>query len=542
MFNSDFFPTPYYVIQTMLEGAEIANKVILEPSAGKGDIVDYLNDNGAAEVLICEKNADLAQIVKTKGKFLKDDFLTLESSDISHIDFIVMNPPFTADERHILHAFNIAPAGCKIISLANANTIKNAYSSSRKELKSLIELYGNWADLGDCFTEAERRTGAEIALIKLTKPGGSYNQEFDGFFMEEEEEAQENGLITYNVIRDLVNRYVESIKIFDEQLAAAGRMNQLTKGYFSVNIGLNISNNDHPTNRAEFKKSMQKSGWSFIFSKLNLQKHTTKGLRDDINKFVEEQTSVPFTMRNIYKMIEIIIGTTGQRMDKAILEVFDKITQHYHENRFNVEGWKTNSHFLLNKRFIVPNVVEVGYRGEIHRCSWSSGNYEKIEDLVKAICYMTGENYSHHISLENFIYYRYKLKNAEGHYLNNPEFKDYDVKVMDNNYSIICKKKESTYGSVIEDSVPEWGQWFEWGYFRCRAYKKGTMHFEFKDADLWARFNHKVAELKGYPLYEKAPDKRTEKQKQKAQQASTEATPKAPAVKPVILGTYKVKV
>lgn len=35
MFNPDFFPTPYTVIQTMLEGTEIANKVILEPSAGK---------------------------------------------------------------------------------------------------------------------------------------------------------------------------------------------------------------------------------------------------------------------------------------------------------------------------------------------------------------------------------------------------------------------------------------------------------------------------------------------------------------------------
>lgn len=471
MFNSDFFPTPYNVIQTMLEGIEIANKVILEPSAGKGNIVDYLNDNCAKEVLICESNEDLAQIVKHKGRFIKPDFLTVEGSDISHVDLIVMNPPFSADEQHIIHAYNIAPAGCKIISLANANTLNNAYSASRKELKGLIQLYGNSQSLGDCFTDAERRTGAEIALITLTKPGGNYNQEFEGFFMEEEEEAQENGLISYNVVRDLVGRYVESIKIFDEQLAAAEKMNKVTKGYFSVNIGMNISNNEQPTTRAEFKKAMQKSGWNFIFNKLNMAKYATKGLKEDINKFVEQQTEVPFTMRNIYKMIEIVIGTTGQRMDKAILEVFDKVTQHYHENRYNVEGWKTNSHYLLNKRFIFPNLCEgisYGYTNEkVYPCF--SSNFERIEDLVKAICFITGENYD--------------------------------------------EVSEKGLYTFLNQNKKEWGEWFEWSFFKIRAYKKGTMHFEFIDPELWGRFNQKVAELKGYPLFEHTKSKRTQKRK-----------------------------
>ena len=48
--NVDFYPTPVEVIKTMLLGEDIFNKVILEPSAGKGDIVDYLKENGAGEV------------------------------------------------------------------------------------------------------------------------------------------------------------------------------------------------------------------------------------------------------------------------------------------------------------------------------------------------------------------------------------------------------------------------------------------------------------------------------------------------------------
>jgi hypothetical protein len=234
---------------------------------------------------------------------------------------------------------------------------------SRKELKSIIDLHGSFKNLKDCFANSERKTGVEIGLIKILKPGASYSTEFEGFFLEDEEEPQGDGIMSYNIVRDLVNRYVESIKIFDRQLEEAKRMNALTSGYFGTNIGLSLTEKEAPITRAEFKKQMQKSGWNFIFNKMNLQKHTTTQLRSDINKFVEEQTEVPFNMRNIYKMLALVVATTDQRMDKAIEEVFDKVTSHYHENRFNVEGWKTNSHYLLNQKFILPSMVDVGWRG-----------------------------------------------------------------------------------------------------------------------------------------------------------------------------------
>jgi len=466
MFNPDFYPTPTEVIFQMLEGITIEDKIILEPSAGKGDIMDYLNDNGAKEILFCEINEDLQKISQHKGKFLMSDFLTLESSQISHIDLIVMNPPFSADEKHISHAFNIAPAGCKIIALCNAQTVLNPFSYSRKQLKGNIDLYGHFQNLGDCFVNSERSTGVEIGLVVLQKPGENYSTEFEGFFLEDEEEPQGDGIMSYNIVRDLVNRYVESIKIFDCQLEEAARMNKLTSGYFSVDIGMSITDNQKPVKRADFKKEMQKSGWKFIFAKMNMQKFATRGLADDINKFVETQTQIPFTMKNIYKMLQIVVGTTEQRMDKAILEVFDQVTTHYHENRFNVEGWKTNSHYLLNQRFIMPSMTEYEYYGSKRETPHPNnrGNFEKMEDLVKAICYITGDNYSNYIDLNNFMRYRYKLKNSVGHYLNNPSF-GFDVKISTDKYSEIERYKEKFHDSIIEDSLPEWGQWFDWGFF-----------------------------------------------------------------------------
>ena len=66
MFNQEFYPTPAEVIEIMLQGETIENKTILEPSAGKGDIVDYLNEYGAKNVLTCEINQDLQKILKAK--------------------------------------------------------------------------------------------------------------------------------------------------------------------------------------------------------------------------------------------------------------------------------------------------------------------------------------------------------------------------------------------------------------------------------------------------------------------------------------------
>ena len=46
----------------------------------------------------------------------------------------------------------------------------------------------------------------------------------------------------------------------------------------------------------------------------------------------------------------------------------------------------------------------------------------------------------------------------------------------------------------------QWGQWYEWGFFRIRGYKKGTMHFEFLDEKIWEQFNKYVSEFRGWRL------------------------------------------
>jgi hypothetical protein len=94
IFNKDFYPTPVAVLDIILVNFDLKNKIVLEPSSGKGDIIDYLKQHQVKDILCCELSQDLAQISSSKAKLIANDFLTVTSEQVSHIDMIIANPPF----------------------------------------------------------------------------------------------------------------------------------------------------------------------------------------------------------------------------------------------------------------------------------------------------------------------------------------------------------------------------------------------------------------------------------------------------------------
>jgi hypothetical protein len=457
MFHTEFFPTPLSAIELMQ--LDCIGKVILEPHAGKGDIVDYCYQNGAKEVLAFEINKDLQQIVKQKATLLGEDFFECKPEQISHVDAIYMNPPFSNADRHILHAWAIAPEGCEIVALCNYETIAKEYRYG--QLSKLINAYGISENLGDCFSTAERTTGIDIGLLRLFKPVVSKDFEFEGFFMDEdEEELQGEGIMEYNEVRALVNRYVGTMKIFDKMKAEIDSVNMMIGQIGMSNINLAIGHEKDVTTKEQFSKIIQKRSWNHIFHKMNMEKYVTSGVMKDINKFVETQEKVPFTMKNIYRMLQIIVGTRQETFNRALEEAVDNFTRHTHENRFGVEGWKTNSGYMLNKKFICEGIIDTGWG---FRVKYDSYNSRKIDDLVKVLCNITGKNYSDIGTLYRF---------------------NFDPKKMEKTFDL------------------EPNTWYEYGFFEVKFFKKGTMHVKFKDMNDWYLLNRAYGELKGFSLPE----------------------------------------
>lgn len=470
IFNSEYFPTPAPVIEEMLLGLDLNEKVVLEPSAGSGHIVEVCQERGVNQVLAFEELEDLRAILGSKCKVIGEDFLQCRPEQVSHVDFIIMNPPFSSADKHILHAWEVAPEGCQIVALCNYQTLQHAYTRSRRELEWIINDYGApIQNLGPVFKDAERTTGVDIGLVKITKPVVSDQSKFEGFYLDADEEfGGQEGLMPYNEVRDIVMRYVGALKAFDQFKESADVLNAYLKPVgMGGQIGIEIRHNKTTLEKEEFAKEVQKRSWKWIIDKMNITKFVTSGVLNDINKFVEQQTKIPFTMKNIYHMMDMIIQTRSQTMDRAIIEVFDRITMHHHENRYQVEGWKTNSHYLVGKKFIFDWVVQPGYNGQMSQVYNSRG--DKMEDLHKALCYLTGKPLGE--TLHGF-FHRQKPK-EEWEKQHRPEYERRDF-----------------------------ATWYDWGFFQIKGFKKGTLHVKFKDDKVWALFNQRVAKIKGYPLPE----------------------------------------
>ncbi len=107
MFNPDFYPTPPDVAATMLDPLDLRGRTVVEPSAGSGNLVQACLERGASEVLMVELEPRLRAILaglQGECRLIGNDWLQVQAEQISHADLVVMNPPFSADEHHILHA------------------------------------------------------------------------------------------------------------------------------------------------------------------------------------------------------------------------------------------------------------------------------------------------------------------------------------------------------------------------------------------------------------------------------------------------------
>ena len=467
--NKDFYPTPVEVIEQMMMGEDYVGKTILEPSAGSGNIVDWLKENGAGEVIACENDPHCKKLLAGKCRLIADDFLTVTSEQVSHVDMIVMNPPFSDAVRHILHAWEIAPAGCTIIALCNSNSLDYCRDSREEQLYEIARLYGRTEFLGHVFKNAERPTDVGVDMIKLYKEGEG-EDEWEGYIFSQQDEDtlngnQTDGLVQYNVVRELVNRYMSAVNMFDEVMAMTKRINETATATDSKYdnppirfLAVDERSSSREITRIEYKKELQKYYWRTIFRKMDMDRYSTQSLREQMNKFIEKQVNVPFTMGNVYRVLDMIIQTHGQRMHKAMTDAFDHICQFSYENCTGGQGWKTNANYMVNRKFIVPYICIGSYSSSLSVGHYYSGI---LDDITKALCYLTGRNFDEIGSIEERCNY-------------------------------------SRRGGIVG-----WGKWFIWGFFRCKGFKKGTMHFEFLDEDVWLKFNEAVAKTRGWTLPEK---------------------------------------
>lgn len=227
-----FYPTPPELVKKMLDDVQWSKvKTVLEPSAGKGNIVygildsiynqeysRYYDEDFMGIKIDCieidpnlrsilaytfmgkkahdeyydekRKYNDMSYNEKTPAiraaeaeirklcsihnskavRIVGNDFLNF----ITHkqYDLIIMNPPFEFGAEHLFKAIQIQEEnGGDIICLLNAETIRNPYSNIRKVLQQKLQKYeAEISYLEKQFSFAERKTDVEIAMVKIKIP------------------------------------------------------------------------------------------------------------------------------------------------------------------------------------------------------------------------------------------------------------------------------------------------------------------------------------------------------------------------------------
>lgn len=483
MDNKNFYPTPEGLIDKMLSNVDWNTvKTILEPSAGKGNIVERIMNKqnyfyGRKMDIDCiEIDEQLQNVLRGKGyKVVYNNFLTFDT--MKHYDLIVMNPPFDNGVKHALKAIEMQKNGGGIICLLNAETLKNPYSNERKELlNKLSEANASIEYIDYAFLSAERTTDVSVAIIKVwysEKENILDDETFNKFKksnkykFEETTSEQEKMLTRYTLENDFIPLLVEQFEaetraglyLIDEYLKLkpcfADTVNSENSSYYSYTLALYLQGEEdqkyssrYCVDKNEFLKVMRKKYWNFLFGHKKFIAKLTSNLQEELHKRIDKYAEYDFSVFNIYTLMQELQVKTIQGIEETLLSLFDELSGKYayHEelNNKNIHyfnGWKSNKAWYINNKVVMP-YLRSGYRG-----------FERLYDIHKTLAYIAGHS------------------------------GDFDV------YAKLNKlEKESTEyypGSYFDRYIG----FVSLPYFDVKFFKKGTAHIIFKDKDLLDRFN-----------------------------------------------------
>jgi len=495
MLPKEFYPTPRNIIDKMLCDLDFSMiKSILEPSAGKGNIVDVIKEKGEIysssynkyykvpvfDIDCIEIDQNLQHILNEKNiRVVYNDFLTY--STMKEYDLIIMNPPFSNGCKHLLKALEMQKRnGGAVVCLLNAETLKNPCTNDRLDLqRKLTEYNAKIEYIQDSFLDAERKTAVEIALVKVQLP----EVQRESFILEGLRKAQEQREIEAEESTQLIDSDFFKAIVKQYQLEAEAGI-KLIKEYYAMQpfilsqfgkdkktgetiqkggciISMTCSRDGLSVN--EYIKAVRRKYWSALFENKKFIGQLTNNLQRDFYNKVEELSNYDFSLYNIYQLKIDMQKKVVKGIEDTIIELFDELSHKYSywdetsKNIHYYNGWKTNQSWIINKKVIIPLRAYNEFWGRYEPSDYKIVN--KLQDIEKCFNYLDG-GLTEAVDLEE------SLKFAEEY----GETKDIQLK-----------------------------------YFTVTFYKKGTCHITFNNDELLKKFNIFGSQHKGWlpPSYGK---------------------------------------
>lgn len=474
--DREFYPTPAALagrMAAMVEWHKI--KTVLEPSAGKGDLLDAAKK--AAErfryrheldIDCIEIDQNLRYILTGKGyRVVHDDFLTYATN--KRYDLILMNPPFSNGDAHLLHAMDMLADGGQIVCLLNAETLRNPYTNRRKVLQNrLAEVGADIRYIKGAFRDGERKTDVDVAIVcaKLaSKPQSSWI--FEHMKKAEQQEESTSGagseaLTSASWIEAMIAEYNfecnAGIALLNEyQNLMVSLLGNTDNSLITLKIGGESCNDIPRSGINNYLRLVRAKHWKKLLNRPEITGKLTSEMSVEYHNKISSMADYDFTEFNIRQVIIDINSQLADGVENSILSLFDKLSeQHswYPECEKNIHyysGWATNKAHKINKKVILP----------VHGCFASSWRSETLDTYT---CYGIMSD------IEMVL-----------NYLDRGETPSLDIK-----------------GAL--ESANSRGQTknIQFKYFKATFYKKGTVHITFNEQRLVDVLNIYASRKRGW--------------------------------------------
>ena len=279
-------------------------------------IHDYRQLNSVEAAEYRELKREQEQLRRLDLHIVHDDFHTFQSR--KHYDLIAMNPPFADGDAHLLKAIELQRRGGGMIRcILNAETIRNPYTNRRRFLiKKLQELEAEIKYVEGAFSDSERRTDVEVALITINIPAPKRESTiFDRLQRAAEVDESTPNDVTEMTVADFMGQIVSrfnvevdaGIELIQEYEAMKPYiMDSFSDGKYSyttmtlcVGEPGRLSRGSTPSVN-EYLRLVRTKYWEALFSNKEFVGKLTSNLREEYMKKVSAMADFDFTLFNIH--------------------------------------------------------------------------------------------------------------------------------------------------------------------------------------------------------------------------------------------------
>lgn len=172
--SPELFPTPPELAARMVQEAGIlSGQVLLEPSAGTGNIVAAImkHDNCAVVKAIEISPGVKVQLYERFGRgnyncdVIGADFLAC-GGELGQFDRVLMNPPFSAEVAHVRHAYQFLKPGGRLVAVMSEGPF---FRERDQDFRAWLESVGGISEKLPSDTFQESGTGVNTRLVIIDK-------------------------------------------------------------------------------------------------------------------------------------------------------------------------------------------------------------------------------------------------------------------------------------------------------------------------------------------------------------------------------------